>query len=174
MPRSTEQHPPVEMINSLVSKIEGYSTHIPAAVVNGKEKAAGQVRETWIRAEFGIQACDQRPDVGLASADAGQRRRDDIPDAFMGLSRQKPGGPYCMNEAVRHRVGEASNLQAGARGELEITAAKSLSDPTQLTKRGPSCLTARHPDAYYCPIGCRVGPQDARAAIRDGHARHRK
>ena len=162
------------MINSLVSKIEGRSTYISAAVVDGKEKAAGEAGEPWFGTESGVQARDQRSDVCPASADAGQRRRDDVSDAFVGLGRQKPGFPYCTNEAVRHRVVQAANLQAGARGELEVTAAEPLSDPAQLTKRGPSYLAAGHPDAYYCPIGCRVGPQDARAAIRVGHARHRK
>ncbi len=162
------------MINSLVSKIEGHSTYISAAVVEGEEKAAGQARETRLRVESGVQACDQRSDVRPASADAGQRRREDIPDAFVGLGRQKPGFPYCTNETVRHGVGQAANLQAGARCELEIAAAESLSDPAQLTNRGPSCLTTGHPDAHHCPIGCRVGPQHARAAIWVGHARHRK
>jgi hypothetical protein len=90
------------------------------------------------------------------------------------MGRQKPGFPYCTNKAVRYGVAQAANLQACARGQLEITTTELLSDPAQPANRGPSCLTAGHPDAYHCPVGCRVGPHDARAAIRIGHARHRK
>jgi hypothetical protein len=61
------------MINGLISKIEGHSTYIPAAVVDGKEEAARQARETRLGVEPGVQVCDQRSDVGLASTDAGQR-----------------------------------------------------------------------------------------------------
>ena len=110
----------------------------------------------------------------LPPTDSGQRRRDDVPDALVGLGRQKPGFSYRTNEAVGHRVGKAAKLQAGTRGELKITAPESLSDPAQLAKRGPGCLPAGHPDAHHCPIGRRVGPQHAGAAIRVRHARHRK
>ena len=106
---------------------------------------------------------DQRSDVGDASDDSGQRRRDDVPDALVGLGRQKPGFSYRTNEAVGHRVGKAAKLQAGARGELKITAPESLSDSAQLAKRGPGCLPAGHPDTHHCPIGRQSG-----AAARRG------
>ena len=112
------------MINSSITKIEMCSADVAAPIVDGEEEPAGQVGELRLSAKPGIQVGHQRPHVDSAAADAGQWRRDDVPDALVGLRRQEPSFPYRTNQAVGQRVRQAAQLQAGTRGELKVAAAE--------------------------------------------------
>jgi hypothetical protein len=83
--RSTEQHPPVVMIYSLVPKIERRSAYIPVAVVDGEQEPAGQAGQTRLRAESGIQVRYQRSNIGRTATDACQRRTEDVANQLVRL-----------------------------------------------------------------------------------------
>jgi hypothetical protein len=93
------------MISSPVPKIKRHVTEVAAAVVDGEKEPAGQGRQLRLGAESRVETRHERSDVGHTSADAGQRGRNDVPDALVGLRRQKPSFLHRTNEAVGHWVG---------------------------------------------------------------------
>ena len=146
------------MINSSITKIKLCSADVAATIVDGKEEPAGQVGELPRSAKLGIQVDHQRPNIDGAAADAGQWRREDVPDALVGLRWQEPSCPYCTNHAVRQRVRQAAQLQTGTRGELEVAAAELARNPAQPSKRRTGRLPARNPNPDDGAILCQMGP----------------
>lgn len=146
------------MINSSITKIKLCSADVAATIVDGKEEPAGQAGELARSAEPGIQLDHQRSHIDRAAADAGQWRREDVPDALVGLRWQEPSCPYCTNHAVRQRVRQAAQLQTGTRGELEVAAAELTRNPAQPPKRRTGRLPARNPNPDDGAILCQMGP----------------
>jgi len=146
------------MINSSITKIEICSADVAATIVDGKEEPAGQACELPRSAEPGIQLDHQRSHIDRAAADAGQWRREDVPDALVGLRGQESSCPYRTNQAVWQRVREAAQLQTGTRGELQIAAAELARNPAQPSKSRTGCLPARNPNPDDGPILCQMGP----------------
>jgi hypothetical protein len=171
---ATHQEPSVIMINSPVSKIKRSSTDVTTTIVDGEKEPAGQVRERRLAAESNVEPRHERSNVGHASRNSGERRGDDVPNALMGLGWQVPDVPYRSDEATWQRVGQAANLQAGTRGELELTVAELLRDPAQPAERRTRGLPAWNPNPYHSAILGNMWPQHPWAAVRVSHARHRK
>ena len=119
------------MINGPIPKIKSPTADVVAAVVEGEKKPAGQASESRRSAKSGIESNRHGPNVDHAATNARQRRRHDVADPLMGVGGHEPPLPYRFNEAIRQRVRQAAQLQAGARRELEITAAELLCDPAQ-------------------------------------------
>jgi len=146
------------MINSLVTKIERCSAQVAAAVVDGEKEPAGQAGEPRRGAQTGVEDSDHGSYVSPATADAGQWRRDDVPDPLVGLRRQEPCFSYRTNEAIRQGVRQAAKLQASTRCELEIAAAELPRDPAQPAKLRTGRLPAGNANPCYGAILCQMGP----------------
>jgi hypothetical protein len=155
---TADQHPTMIIINGPVPKIKRDSAQITAAVIKREKKPARQASKVRIDTETRIQADHHGPDIGAATADPGERRRDDIADPLMGLRRQEARLAHRIDEARRHRVGQTAELNASPRGQLQIAAAKFPRDPAQSAKRRTGCLPARNPNPDYGPILCQMGP----------------
>jgi hypothetical protein len=112
------QQPSMIMINSPISEIKSHPSHVTATVIHREEKAAGQPGEFRLGAESGIQPGSKGPYIYYATANAGQRRRDDVANPLVGVGRQEARVPYCSDETTRERVGQAAKLETGAGREL--------------------------------------------------------
>jgi hypothetical protein len=106
------------MINSPISEIKSHPSHVTSAVIHHEEKPAGQPGELRLGAESGIQPGSKGPYVYPATANAGQRRRDDVANPLVGIGWQEARVPYRSDEATRERVAQAAKLETGAGGEL--------------------------------------------------------
>jgi hypothetical protein len=105
---TTDEQPAVVMINSSVANIEFASAEIAASIVDREQETARETGQPWARAESRVEGRHERSDVGHTAADAGERRRNDIPDALVGYRREKPSFAHRTNEAVGHGVGQAA------------------------------------------------------------------
>jgi hypothetical protein len=146
------------MINSSITKIKMCPADVAATIVDGKEEPAGQAGESPRSAKPGIQVDHQRPHIDGAAADAGQWRRENVPDALVGLRWQESSFPYRKDHAVRQRVRQAAQLQTGTRGELEVAAAELTRNPAQPPKRRTGRLPARNPNPDDGAILCQMEP----------------
>jgi hypothetical protein len=171
---ATKQHPPIIMINCAVTKIKRCSAHISAPVIEREKKPARQGSEPGVGTEPGIQLDYEGTDVNDATANSGQRRRDDIADPFMSVRWQEAGAAHRINKVLGHWIGQATKLHAGAGGQLDISAAELLCDPAQPANCGPSRLPARNANPYHGTVLCHMRPQHSGAAVGTSHARHRK
>jgi hypothetical protein len=99
-----EQHPSLVMINRPVRQIELRSADVATPVIDGKQKASGKVGEPGLCAECPVEARNEWSHVSQATADAGEWRRDDVPDPLVTLGWQKPGFPDCSDEVGGQRV----------------------------------------------------------------------
>jgi hypothetical protein len=92
------------MINRPVRQIELCSADVATAVIDGKQKASGKGGEPWLCAECSVEARNEWSHVSQTAADAGERRRDDVPDPLVTFGWQKPVFPDCSDEVGGNRV----------------------------------------------------------------------
>jgi hypothetical protein len=142
------QHPAMIIIDGLVTKIKRCSAHIAAAIIKGEKESARQTRKTGLGTEPGVQPDHQWPDISGATANPGERRGDDIADSLVGVRRQKTRLAYRIDQAGGHRVGQAAELDTGARSQLQFAAAELLRNPAQPAERGTGRLTPRNPHPH--------------------------
>ena len=131
------------MIDSAVPKIKRLAADVAAAIVDGEKEAA---RAGWraagrrrVRRQGSTTSgrTSVRPPLMPVSGDATMfRTRSWVSDG------RNPASRTAANEAVGHGVGQAAKLQAGARGELKITAAE-LAERSGSAGRAPYRLSAR-------------------------------
>jgi len=155
---STQQEPSMITVNSSIPKIKRHATDVAPAVIENKKEPSGQAGEPRFGTQASIQLGHQRPHIDQATTDSGERRCDDIAHPLVGVGWQEPRVPHRSDERDGHGVWQAAKLDARARGELKITAAKLLSDPAQPADCRTSGLSTGNPDPHNGAILGYVGP----------------
>ena len=126
-----------------------------AAVVDGEQEAAGQLRELDVGAERAIERRDDRIGRGHGvRMAAGDRARDDVADAVVQRRRQEPGAGEQLRERTRRprgrpricrlarEVRSTSPLpSAAARASASTCARESRPPGTRTRARWPSCAS---------------------------------